>query len=325
MTNKTEIIKEAIRKFGHLPTRTIAHYVLFNFGEVFDGNAEAVRSAIRYRRGLNGERNRKGAVDLIPREAPAAMPKTWRRTRTPHSLSPGLWLVLSDVHIPFHEPKPLESAMRYGQQQKVTGVLLNGDIQDCAAVSFWPSANRKDFDREIELMIDFLDLLRQEFPKAEIVYKPGNHEYRLPRLYMSKVPELMGLTMGSAAIDAVLGLEHRGIEFLDYKQIVMAGKLPVLHGDEFNMISRAVNPARGLFLKAKSYSLCGHCHTTSEHTERNISGTLLTTWSTGCLCDLSPDYNPYGNWNHGFALINVEKGGAFEVTNKRILPNGCVV
>lgn len=31
------------------------------------------------------------------------------------------------------------------------------------------------------------------------------------------------------------------------------------------------------------------------------------------------------NWNWGFALVNVEKNGDFEVENRRILPSGKVV
>ena len=71
--------------------------------------------------------------------------------------------------------------------------------------------------------------------------------------------------------------------------------------------------------------MCGHCHTTSEHTDKNIQGAILTTWSVGCVCDLSPDYAPYGNWNWGFALVDVEKNGNFTVENHRILPSGAVV
>jgi hypothetical protein len=42
-------------------------------------------------------------------------------------------------------------------------------------------------------------------------------------------------------------------------------------------------------------------------------------------CDLNPDYAPYGNWNWGFALVDVEKNGNFTVENHRILPSGAVV
>lgn len=318
---KAEVIRDALARFPELPKRTLAHYLLTTYPALFDGDLEKARASIRYYTGTSGD-NHRNKQPFIPRSA--AMPDTWRKTRTPCKLSPGLWLVLADLHIPFHEPKAVEAALKYGKGKKVTGILLNGDAQDCAAVSFWPSAIKRNFDAEVELFLDFLDLLTHEFPKAQIVYKPGNHEYRLPRMYQAKVPDLIGLPL--AAMDTVLGLESRGIEFLDYHQLVMAGKLPILHGHEVRVISRAVNPARGLFLKTKSWALCSHSHTTSEHTERNINGTILTTWSTGCLCDLSPDYHAYGNnWNHGFAVIDVRANGDFFVENRRILPNGQVV
>ena len=320
MTQKSDIVKDAIRRFPTLPSRTIARYILHNYGPLFDGNLEQIRNQIRYHVGAAGVKNRSDKKQPESHN-PIPLPPTWRKTRNAYKLPPGSWLILSDVHIPFHEPKPIESAIKFGQAEKVTGILFNGDLQDCASISYWPSGRKRDFDKEVELFIDFLDFIDKELPNTLKVYKPGNHEYRLPRYYQSKAPELIGLPL--QAVDTVLGLEYRGIEFLDYHQIVMAGKLPIIHGHEIPNISRSVNPARGLFLRTKSWAACSHCHTTSEHTAKNIQGTLLTTWSFGCLCDLSPDYNPFGNdWCWGVALINVEKDGSFEVQNRRILPNG---
>ena len=322
MNNRSDIIKEALRRFPKLPTQTIARYILHNYGAFFDGSLENIRHSLRYRLGADGSKMRERNKNIIKRPE-IKMPVTWRRQRPPYKLKPGLWLVLSDTHIPFHEPKPIEAAIKYGQEKQATGILFNGDMQDCAAVSYWPSAIKRDFDKEIEATIDFLDFLEQELP-VPIVYKPGNHEYRLPRLFASKVPDLIGVPL--QAMDTVLGLESRGIEFLDYHQIVYAGKLPIIHGHEIMAISRAVNPARGLFMRTKSWSACSHCHSTSEHSERNIQGNYLTTWSFGCLSDLNPDYCSVASpWNWGFGMINVEKSGQFVVENLRILPNGKVV
>lgn len=317
---KAEIIKDAIRRFNHLPTRTIARYVLHNYGPIFDSNLELIRSAIRRYTGKHGEKNRDDMRNSILPHNPQPMPQTWSAKRISYKLPPGLWLVLSDVHVPFHEPKAIEAAVKYGQAEKITGILYNGDLQDCAAISYWPSARKRDFDKEVEIFIDFLDFMEREFPGIPQVYKPGNHEYRLPRYYQAKAPEMIGLPL--QAVDDILGFEYRGIEYLDYFQIVMAGKLPIIHGHEYRTITSSVNPARGLFLKTKSWAACAHCHQTSEHSDKNIQGQLLTTWSFGCLCDLSPDYNPYGNWNWGVAIVNVEKNGDFEVVNRRILPSG---
>lgn len=323
-TQRKEIIEDAVRRFSHLPSRTIARHILYNYGPIFDQNYDNIRNMVRYSLGerLNprGEKSKR----LIDRAKPVSMPKTWIETVQRYKLTPGKYLVLSDMHIPFHSPKAIESAIKYGQDRGVTGLLINGDAQDCASISFWPSGRKRDFDREIEIFIDFLDFLDKELKDCIKIYKPGNHEYRLPRYYQAKAPEMQGIALQSV-ID-VLGLEYRGIEFLDYKQVIMAGKLPILHGHELSQLSRAVNPARGLFLKTKSWAACAHCHTTSEHTSKNINETLLTTWSFGCLCDLNPDYNPIGNdWNHGFAVVTCEKDGNFEVSNRRILSNGKVV
>ena len=322
-SNKAQIVKDAVRRFHHLPDRTISRYILEVYGELFDNDLEKIRRKVRLCTGKSGDANRASISDKsLYRTEGVQMPQTWRKTRTPYKLSAGSWLVLSDAHFPFHEPMPLEAAISYGQAQKVDGIFINGDWQDCAALSYWPSAKR-DFNKEVGLVIDSLDWLRGKFPKQKIVYKPGNHEFRLPAYYVRLAPELIGSPL--AAMETLIGFEGRGIEFLDYNQIVMAGQLPIIHGNEVRHIDRTVNPARGLFLKTKTFSACSHCHTTSQHTSKTLMGMILATWSFGCLCDLSPDWNPFGNdWNWGFGLIDIKDTGDFEVQNLRVLPNGQV-
>ncbi len=72
-------------------------------------------------------------------------------------------------------------------------------------------------------------------------------------------------------------------------------------------------------LRARVSALCSHFHQRSEHSTRDGNGKLLTTWSTGCLCQLAPDYAPFNEWSHGFATVAVDKNGAFEVTNHKII------
>jgi hypothetical protein len=322
-TNKGNIIKEAVERYPSFGNLTIAKIVIHNQGDIFENNLERIRALVRHYRGAMGEQSKKYRVDGKP-TTPKTQPLTWRKVRTPYNLSPGLWLILADVHAPFHDIKAVEAAIAYGKSQNIDGVLYNGDLQDCASISYWMSDRKRDFDKETETFIDFLDFLCYEFQGKKQVYKPGNHEYRLPRIYQSKMPELAGIPL--AIMDEIYNFDGRGIEFLEYYQKVYAGKLPILHGHEVRNLAVAVSPARGLFLRFLSWGMCSHVHRTSENSERNIEGTLLTTWTTGCLCDLSPDYDPYANkWNHGSALVNVDKDGSFEVRNFRILPSGKVV
>ena len=314
---KKKIILDALHNFPTFPTRTLARYILAEYGPYFDGDLEKIRHCIRYYTGKEGKANLETVGKNIVRRDKTEMPLTWRNVRRPYDLPKGKWLVLADIHVPYHEPIAIEAAVEYGKQQGITGVLLNGDIQDCASVSHWPVTRKRNFDKELVIFQQFLDWLCEELP-VPMVYKPGNHEYWLPRYYASKAPELIGVPL--LAMESVLNLEARNIEFIEYKQIVNAGGLPILHGDELRF-SSPVNPARGLFLKTHSWAMCSHFHQTAENSSRDINGKLLTTWSTGCLCDLSPDYSPYSNWNWGFAIVDVTKDG-FVVNNKRILPSG---
>jgi hypothetical protein len=42
-------------------------------------------------------------------------------------------------------------------------------------------------------------------------------------------------------------------------------------------------------------------------------------FSTGCLCELSPDYLPYNEWVLGFARVLVYPDKSFSVENKIIV------
>jgi hypothetical protein len=102
------------------------------------------------------------------------------------------------------------------------------------------------------------------------------------------------------------------------------GNMIVMHGHEFGQsVFSPVNSARGLYMKAKANCAVGHHHQTSEHTEKDVNGNVVTTFSIGSLCGLSPDYFPYNKWNHGFATIETEENGDYEFRNYRIV-NGKV-
>ena len=76
-------------------------------------------------------------------------------------------------------------------------------------------------------------------------------------------PETVGNVRHEWVDIAAVGKTFRTSREAACESVVMAGKLPILHGHEINHIDRAVNPARGLFLKAKSWAACSHCHSTS--------------------------------------------------------------
>jgi len=227
-------------------------------------------------------------------------------------------LILSDIHFPYQDNKALELALNYGLENKVNAVYLNGDIADFYQCSRFTKDRRlRDMAGELEIVRNFLKQLQELF-KCPIYYKIGNHEKRYEDYLMIKAPELLGID--DFKLEQLLRFREFGVTLVKDKQMALAGKLPILHGHEwFGGFAPPVNPARGLFMKAKESCIVGHHHRTSEHTEKTLSGDVTTTWSTGCLCGLEPEYAPYNNYNHGFAHVKVGKDGNYELKNIRII------
>lgn len=236
----------------------------------------------------------------------------------------GQWLVISDIHIPYHDRTTLELALKEAKRRRVVGVILNGDILDCHELSDHdkdPRAPR--YVEELQTGKQFLGWLRKQLPNARIIYKQGNHEDRLERYLIRKAPVFFGLE--AVTTPALLGLNQHGIEWVADKRIIMLGKLNVIHGHEYRGgVSSPVNPARGLYLKARSVAMAGHHHQTSEHHAKDIRGRAEAAWSLGCACYLQPAYMRFNGWNHGFAFTDLYEDGDFSVENKRVL-NGKIV
>jgi hypothetical protein len=209
---------------------------------------------------------------------------------------------------------------RFAQARRISHVLLNGDIADFYAVSRWETDPlKRDFAGELAAVRNFLQVCRKSFPNAKLIFKHGNHEERFERFLRVKAPELLGVE--DFRLSALLRLSESNIfEVRDKRPLRLGRLLTVVHGHEYAFaISNPVNPARGFFLRAKSHVIGGHFHQTSQHSERTIDQKVIGAWSTGCLCDLHPEYRPLNNWNNGFAIVEVTQSGGFQVNNYAII------
>jgi len=225
-------------------------------------------------------------------------------------------LFISDIHIPFHDKKAIETALNYGKDADT--IILGGDIMDIYQGSYFskdPSiAKLKD---EIEICIKFLDYLREKFPSAQIIYYEGNHEIRLKRYVNDKAPLLYGIE--SVLLESLLQLKLKGIQYVENGVGMKLGALHILHGNEAGS-KGGINIARIMLLKTNDNCLFGNFHKTQESAGKNLDGKEFANWSVGCLCGLRPKYMPINQWNLGFAVIEIY-GKEFEINNKRILDN----
>ena len=118
-----------------------------------------------------------------------------------------------------------------------------------------------------------------------------------------------------------LRLNEERIKILDDSILVKAGKLSITHGHHiFKGIFSPVSPARGAYMKAKQSVIVGHLHRTSQNSEIDLDGNVVSCWSQGCLCELRTNYSPLAsNAQHGFAHILIQPNGDYNVHNYQII------
>lgn len=311
---KLSIVRDYIKKWPNTPNLTLAKLVYKENTKVFR-DIEECRSLIRHSVKSNKPRC---PFDELPEGMKSFA--EW----SPVTINADKILLISDVHIPYHDKAALEIALDYARKEKVNGVIFNGDMTDFYSMSFFDKDPRnRDFANEILTARKILSIIRGEFKNAEILYKIGNHEERFERYLKVKAPEFHGLfandAVGLISYDAIFDTAKNKVKIVKDKRLIEVGRLKIIHGHElFQTLTNPVNPARGLFLKGKDTALCSHHHQTSDHTEGSLSGRTMSCWSVGCLCDLHPEYCTINKWNHGFAIIDNNKSD-FRVYNKKII------
>ena len=288
-------------------------------------SVESARNVLRYRTEAKGKYSR-GSTNFLPDNTQIDVPAfvTNKHKYVSHRIKESGLLIISDTHIPYGDKEAIRAMLTWARDMKerIGRIILNGDSIDFKRISHWrhDPLDIRVLD-EITIFQEFLALLRKLFPNVPIDMREGNHEFRWQDYLFRKAEELSELE--EIQLDRVLQLAKYGVNWVPNKITVKFGKLNILHGHEYGRsIFSPVNPARGLFNRGMgANAICGHFHRTSEHIWVNLDEETKGTWSIGCLCDLYPDYapKPFNVWNHGFAFVEQNDEGDFEVHNKIII------
>jgi predicted phosphodiesterase len=339
-----KLARATARKFPKAHTQTLAKKLAKEHPKVYKDVSHAY-DHVRYARGERGCR----AGQRTPKPERTSKPSTPTLSIPDSDAVPvepvkfkqtGKGGIIADLHIPYHTPEAIQAAVDYLVSNGHTDFLIIlGDLLDCYALSTWDKdPEKRDFRGEIIKAQEMLLYLQQHF--KHITYKLGNHEHRLERYLMQKAPELLNMNpmmrlqsmlrhkMPERNPDTGMWEEQDGteiieplldIEFVEEYQLIRAGKLTFLHGHEMPRgLANPVNQARGAFLRTLASTVSAHGHRTSHHAEKDITGKHTSSWSLGCLCELSPRYMPVNKWNHGFGTMTFD-GDWFEVESKRII------
>ena len=253
----------------------------------------------------------------------AKIPKGKRQNRTPLAFrDKGRWFLTGDWHVPFHDERAMEIALRFAVDNRCDHLYLNGDLLDAYQLSRWTKdPNERSTDKEIAMLAQLLAEVQSYFPGRK-VYKIGNHEERIEAYLFTNAPRMIGISKWRLcdALKSELGLDDSW-EFVPSKRLVTLGKhLNVYHGHELPRgLTNPVSVGRGVWLRTKSHGVTSHWHSVSTHVETDArKKKAWTCFSLGCLCDLHPSYAPVNGWSHGVAYVDLDSAGNFCESNHRI-------
>jgi predicted phosphodiesterase len=241
-------------------------------------------------------------------------------------------VVISDLQVPYHDPKAVKNVAKFIAKYKPDQVLCVGDELDM------PQLGKFNIGRGAEY---FEDLGKDRDTCADILYDlkidvlvRSNHQQRLYNSIASRLPSLLKLP--ELEYEKFLRLDELGIYFSKEPYAITKNTIMV-HGDE-----QAYKPQGGLTAleAARRHGknvVCGHTHRQGYSAFTEASGGVLgrTVWGFevgNMVNERSPGMKYMKgvmNWQKGFGIlyvdgdkvspvpIPIERDGSFRVEGKR--------
>lgn len=320
---KTAIARKYREEYGiEMPTLKLAR-IMYGKEKLTFKDVEECRTFLRAIEGKSWGKKPPNTLKVENRpKNPYNLPESYQEKREPLQLplTCNNILLISDLHIPYHDIDAITIALEYGVREQVNTIVLLGDVMDFHKASkFQPDPKKRNIKEEFDATKQFFRVLRHVFPTQEIYWLKGNHDIRYERYLLQKAQEIWDDPYYH--LEERLQLNEEKIHLIDDKVLMKAGKLNMTHGHHiFKGIFTPVSPARGAWMKSKENIIVGHLHRSSHHVEVDINGQVTAAWSLGCLAEIKPDYSPLiSNSQHGFAHVLVEPNGDFSVKNFSII------
>lgn len=218
-------------------------------------------------------------------------------------------LVMADLHIPYHDVDSINNILDFAQDKNIDTIVLLGDILDCYQLStFTKDPSKPNMMQQITIGKQFLQKLRKMFPNARIIYKQGNHQFRIKRTLWENNAKLYEL-MNQYMILNLLGLEQLNIEYLI--QPFRIGKLWYLHGHQYNGGRSQAQHIPEMFMKVVHDNfIVAHYHRVQTKDFKKIDGQIISGYAIGHLA-MPMDYSMINKWAKSFSIISYSEDGSF--------------
>lgn len=229
--------------------------------------------------------------------------------------------VISDIHLPVHDRPALIATHAYLKKANIDVLLILGDLMDSSNLSRHPQSHalRYTWKEELEVGRAYVKSLRVMFPNIPIIMSGGNHDMWLQRFLLRSAQQLEG----DYLLQERLKLDEHDIKWVSDLRLMTYGDLYLHHGHVFG-VNGGRHVATRLLDKFGVNLLVGHFHRQMTDSKTSLDGKTHACWINGCLSDLHPSYNPYGNQTHGFSIVDLHEKGMFTVSQYRVI-NGHVI
>jgi predicted phosphodiesterase len=208
-----------------------------------------------------------------------------------------------DAHVPDHDPRLWSSWLDWCRDEKPAEVIIGGDFLELESCSEHGGVARPAlFTEEIAAGKDALADIRRTNPTAKITYLEGNHETRLRRKVVNRLPDLDG----AVTLPDQLELRKLGVSWHKYGDVVRRGKLGFTHGWWTNDHHAAKH-----LRKAKCSIAYGHTHRPQMYSDADADGDVIAAFGMPCMRKLRPEWldgQPVG-WMQGFGVFYVHPDG----------------
>ena len=233
---------------------------------------------------------------------------------------PKVYVILNDLQIPWQDKRVLDNlVLPFIRDLQPDGVILNGDIVDSYQLSEFTKdpLSKWDLAREIKEAHQLMSRLGWV---REKIWIGGNHEDRLRRYLWKHAPALA--CVPQVRFEALFGLAEHGFKWLPYGRYIRLGKLLVTHGSQ--VVKHSAMSAKAHFEKYGCSGLHGHTHRLGAYyiTQRGVPSVA---YENGCLCRLDPEYADSPNWQQGFSVVHVFRGGYFNVQQVPVINQRFIV
>lgn len=178
---KTAIARKYREEYGiEMPTLKLAR-IMYGKEKLTFKDVEECRTFLRAIEGKSWGKKPPNTLKVENRpKNPYNLPESYQEKREPLQLplTCNNILLISDLHIPYHDIDAITIALEYGVEHKVNTIFINGDLIDNHRVSrFESDPKKRSVKQEFDATKQFLVVLRQIFPTQEIYWLKGNHCY----------------------------------------------------------------------------------------------------------------------------------------------------